>query len=152
MRSVFSNRRSKRGLVLATGLLLLGLAGCSGPFDHVNIEIVELRSAPRLEFLHARAGMEFIQIVFEFENRSRQELVLKALDFSIRDTSGRLFPYSAQVIYMGQPRATAEVTLEGKERRRGSVVFQIPDRATPSQLVYLQNVEGGLSISLASSD
>ena len=152
MRSGSSKPRNECRRIPVAALLVVGLAACGGPFDDYTIEVIELRSAPRLEFLRARAGMEFIQVVFEFENRSREELVLKALDFSVRDTSGRLYPFSAQVIYMGQATATAAVTLGPKERRRGSVVFQVPDGTTSAEMIYMQDVEGGLSISFASSD
>ena len=53
-------------------LILLAMAlsaGCGAkPFDDVRITAVELRSAPRLEFLRARVGMKFLEVRFEFEN------------------------------------------------------------------------------------
>jgi hypothetical protein len=144
-------RSDLRRLLCAAALTLCAVA-CGGPFDDYTVEFVELRSAPRLEFLRARSGMKFLQVMFEFENRSGEDLVLRALDFSLRDTTGRLHPFSAQVIYMGQPMATAEVTLGSKERRRGSVVFQVSSGVVPSEMVYMQDVQGGLSISFESSD
>lgn len=133
-------------------LALIASAACGArPFDQVGITAVELRSAPKLEFLRARVGMKFLEVRFEFENRGGEPLTLKALDFSLRDSAGRLYPYSAQVLDMGQPRGTVEATLEPGQRASGSVVFQVPADAVPGSLIYRREVEGGLSIRLGSS-
>jgi len=133
-------------------LLLIGVIACgSGPFDNYAIDVVELRSAPKLEFLRARAGMKFLEVKFEFENRSKQPLALKALDFSLRDAAGTLYPFSAQVLDMGQPRGAATAELPAGARRAGWVVFQIPDRAVPAQLIYRQEIAGGLVVTLGVS-
>ncbi len=92
--------------------------------------------------------MRFFAVKFEFVNNSDQPLRLSALDFALRDTEGRLYPYSAQVLDMGQPKGEAEARLESGGRRPGSVVFQIPKGAMPAELVYKSDVNGGLSISL----
>ena len=127
------------------------LASCgSDPLDEISIAAVRLQTAPRLEFLRARKGMRFFAVKFEFENRSGETLRLRALDFALRDTQGKLYPYSAQVLDMGQPKGDAEATLESG-RRPGSVVFQIPKGVTPAALVYKPDVDGGLSISLFES-
>lgn len=140
-------RRLGSAVILAAGLL----SGCTGgPFDDVRITAVELRSAPRLEFLRARVGMKFLEVRFEFENAGNETVTLKALDFSMRDTRGTLYPFSAQVLDMGQPRGKAEATVEPDQRLPGSVVFQIPSEAVPGELIYRQEVEGGLRISLKS--
>ena len=131
-------------------LILLTACG-GGPFDDVAITAVELRSAPKLEFLRARVGMQFLEVRFELENKGSEPLRLKALDFSLRDTAGPLYPFSAQVLDMGQPRGTATVTVEPGLRLPGSVVFQIPAEAVPGQLIYRQELEGGLAVRLAGS-
>lgn len=139
----------KRAPVL---VLLLFAAACGkGPFDDVAITAVELRSAPKLEFLRARVGMKFLEVRFEFENKGREPVTLKALDFSLRDSTGRLYPYSAQVLDMGQPRGVAEAAVEPGQRVPGSIVFQIPGNAVPGELIYRQDVENGLSIRLGGS-
>ena len=141
----------KKSLALLL-LLVIGVAACGkGPFDDYVIEAVELRSAPKLEFLQARAGMKFLEVRFEFENRSKEPLVLKALDFSLRDAAGTLYPFSAQVLDMGQSRGAATVELPKGARRAGSVVFQIPDRAAPAELIYRQETAGGLVVRLGAS-
>ncbi len=133
--------------------LLAAALGCSGgPFDEVALQAVELRAAPKLEFLRARVGMKFLEVRFEFENLADEPLTLKALDFSLRDTEGRLHPYSAQVLDLGQPRGSAKAVLGPGERKRGSVVFQIPETAQPGALIYRQDLGGGLAVRLLSSD
>lgn len=137
-------------LLVAAPLTAL-LAGCStAPFEDVRITAVELRSAPRLEFLRARVGMRFLEVRFEFENLTNETMTLKALDFSLRDTKGTLYPFSAQVLDMGQPRGRAEAIVESDQRLPGSVVFQVPAEAVPGELIFRQEVGGGLSVSLKS--
>ena len=138
-------RRLVPWMLLLTALL----AGCGAkPFDDVRITAVELRSAPMLEFLRARVGMKFLEVRFEFENLSDETVTLKALDFSLRDTRGTLYPFSAQVLDMGQPRGRAEAGVEPKERVPGSIVFQVPSDAVPGELIYRQELAGGLVINL----
>ena len=138
-------RRLLSGAVLAAALL----AGCAAkPFGDVRITAVELRSAPRLEFLRARVGMKFLEVRFEFENLADENVILKALDFSLRDTGGTLYPFSAQVLDMGQPRGEVKVSVPPKGSLSGSVVFQIPESARPAQLIFRQEVGGGLAIRL----
>ncbi|HET6372566.1 MAG TPA: DUF4352 domain-containing protein [Candidatus Polarisedimenticolia bacterium] len=138
-------------LVVVGGLSVLLAAGCGKePFDGISITAVELRAAPRLEFLHARDGMRFLEVRFEFENKTGEPVVLKALDFSLRDTAGTLYPFSAQVLDMGQPRAQTDVTVPPKQRVSGSIVFQVPWKASPGELIYRQEKDGGLSVRLLS--
>src|SRR2546426_3786534 len=99
-----------RALMVVT--LLLATASCGhAPFDDVAITAVDLRQAPKLEFLRARVGMKFLEVRFDIENRAKEPLALKALDFSLRDRGGTLYPFSAQLLDVGQPRgeATARV-------------------------------------------
>ena len=135
-------------------LILLAVAlsaGCGAkPFDDVRITAVELRSAPKLEFLRARVGMKFLEVRFEFENLAGETVTLKALDFSLRDARGTLYPFSAQVLDMGQPRGKTEASVESRQRLPGSIVFQIPSEAVPSELIYRQELAGGLRIRLNS--
>ncbi len=141
----------RRRIIIA--VVALGLASCArGPLSDYAIDAVELRSAPRLEFLRAQDGMKFLQVLFEFHNGSGEDLVLRATDFALRDADGRVYPFSAQVLDMGQPFHTAASRLEAGERRPGSVVFQIPRRAVPAEMIYRQDVEGGLAVSLGVSD
>jgi len=141
-----------RRLVIAAWIAA-SIAGCSrGPFAYYAIEIIELRSAPRLDFLRAHNDMTFLQIVFTFHNDSGESLELTSTDFSLRDTRGRLHPFSAQVLDMGQRFHSARSILESGEKRQGAVVFQIPRGAEPAEMIYRQDVEGGLVVSLASSD
>ena len=138
-------------LVLVGLLAALSTGACgSGPFDDVRITAVELRSAPRLEFLRARLGMKFLEVRFEFENQSGETMKVKALDFSLRDTRGTLYPFSAQVLDLGQPRGMAVASVESEQRLPGSIVFQVPEDAVPAELIYRQEVQGGLVISLKS--
>jgi hypothetical protein len=139
----------KTALVLA--LIPFAAACARGAFDDVGITAVELRSAPRLEFLRARVGMKFLEVRFEFENKGGEPLPLQALDFSLRDAAGQLYPFSAQVLNMGQPRGVAEARIEAGQRVPGSVVFQVPERAVPGELIYRQDAGGGLAISLKPS-
>ena len=140
-----------RRLVLCMLLAAALLSGCGAkPFDDVRITAVELRSAPRLEFLRARVGMKFLEVRFEFENLADETVTLKALDFSLRDTRGTLYPFSAQVLDMGQPLGRAEAIVEPEQRAPGSVVFQIPSDAVPGELIYRQELGGGLVINLKS--
>ena len=138
-------------LALVLALIPLAAACARGPFDDVDITAVELRWAPRLEFLKARVGMSFLEVRFEFANKGSAPLTLKALDFSLRDTAGQLYPYSAQVLNLGQPRGVAEARIEAGQRVSGSVVFQVPERAVPADLIYRQDVGSGLAISLKAS-
>jgi hypothetical protein len=140
-------RMALRAALVAAGLL--AAAGCGrGPFDDVAITAVEMSQAPKLEFLRARVGMKFLEVRFEFENKGKEPITLKALDFSLRDRAGTLHPYSAQVLDMGQPRGSAQVKVEPGARLSGSVVFQIPRQAEPGELIYRQEVSGGLSVRL----
>ena len=134
----------------STILILLALAGAcgGGPLDDVAITAVELRQAPKLEFLRARVGMKFLEVRFELENRSKEPLKLKALDFSLRDSGGTLYPFSAQVLDMGQPRGEPNAVVPPKVTLSGSVVFQVPEKAQPAQLIYRQEVSGGLAVKL----
>jgi len=132
--------------VSAAGLLS---PGCGhGPFDDVSITAVELRQAPRLEFLRARVGMKFLEVRFEMENRAKEPLSVKALDFSLRDTAGTVHPYSAQVLDMGQPPGTVMAEVPAGGRMPGSVVFQIPQTSDPAQLIYRRETGGGLTVRL----
>src|SRR5215813_2577551 len=127
--------------MLAAGLIVMAAAACGrGPLDDVAITAVELRQAPKLEFLRARVGMKFLEVRFDLENRGREPLDLKALDFSLRDSAGTLYPFSAQVLDMGQPRGEVKVTVPSKVSLSGSVVFQIPERAQPAQLIFRQEI------------
>ena len=128
------------------------MAGCgSHPLDDFGIRVVELREAPKLEFLRAHVGMRFFEVRFEFENRSEEPVTVTALDFSLRDTQGDLYALSAQVLDMGQPKAVAHAEVEPESVVSGSVVFQIPASAMPAQLIYRREVEGGLVVKLASA-
>ena len=129
-------------------MLLLAVGCTRGRFDDIGISAVELRQAPKLEFLRARVGMRFLEVRFEIENRAKEPLVLVALDFSLRDSTGRLYPYSAQVLDMGQPRGEVKVEVAPGGSRAGSIVFQIPDNAQPAELIYRQSEAGGLKVKL----
>ncbi|HET9480776.1 MAG TPA: DUF4352 domain-containing protein [Candidatus Polarisedimenticolia bacterium] len=138
-------------LALAAVASTAATSGCAAdPFGDYVIDAVELRKAPKLEFLRARVGMVFFEVRFEFENRSDEPLTLKALDFSLKDSAGTLYPFSAQVLDLGQERGFATATLEPGARRPGSVVFQIPAEAVPTALIYRQEVGGGMIVRLAS--
>lgn len=140
-------RRWLSGILIAAGLVCA--ASCRHtPFDDISITAVEVAQAPRLDYLHAQAGMKFLQVKFQFENKGKAPLILKALDFSLRDVSGRLHPFSAQVLDMGQPKHVAEVRIGPEELLPGSVVFQIPSAARPAEMIFRQNLEGGLAIKL----
>lgn len=141
------NRFGRRAAALA--LAAMAAACGHGPFDDYSIRAVELREAPRLEFLRARVGMKFLEVRFEFENRGEEPLSLKALDFSLRDTGGTLHPYSAQTLDLGQPRGQAHAILQPGQIQAGAVVFQIPDHAEPAALIYRQDLAGGMVIRLA---
>lgn len=136
-------------LLLAAATVLTAVACGHGPFDDMAITAVELRQAPKLEFLRARVGMKFLEVRFEIENRGKEPLTLRALDFSLRDRGGTLYPFSAQVLDMGQPRGEVKAQVPPGVRLSGSVVFQIPDRAEPAELIYRQDLGGGLSIKLS---
>jgi len=112
---------------------------------------VELRQAPRLEFLRARVGMKFLEVRFEFENLSDDPVTLRAIDFALRDAAGTLHPFSAQVLDMGQAPGQAQIELQHGMKLPGSVVFQIPEQSEPAELIYRYNVQGGLVVRLASS-
>ena len=134
---------------VATAMLLL-VAGCDhGRFGDIGLSAVELRQAPKLEFLRARVGMRFLEVRFEIENRAKEPLVLVALDFALRDSAGKLYPYSAQVLDMGQPRGEVKAVVAPGMRLAGSIVFQIPDNAQPAQLIYRQSEGGGLAVKLS---
>jgi len=134
----------------AAAAMLLLMAGCGrGRFDDIGISAVELRQAPKLEFLRARVGMRFLEVRFEIENRAKEPLVLIALDFALRDSAGKLYPYSAQVLDMGQPRGEVKVQVPPGARLAGSIVFQIPDSAQPAELIYRQSEAGGLATKLS---
>lgn len=132
-------------------LVCLAAACSAGPLDEYAIESVGIVSAPRLEFLQARAGMKFLQVRFEFENRAGKPVTLKALDFSLKDTAGRLHPFSAQVLDMGQARGTAEAVVQPGQRLAGSVVFQVPKDSLPAVLIFRREIGGGLIVKLLSS-
>jgi hypothetical protein len=147
--SLLRERASIRSTVLVLALLgvLAATASCShDPFEDYEIAAVELRSAPRLEFVRAHNGMKFLQVLFDFKNDSGETLVLRALDFSLRDTQGKHYPFSAQVLDMGQAFHTAESFLESGQVKSGSVVFMIPRKAVPKELVFRFEVEGGLVV------
>ena len=130
-------------------MAVAAVSGCRhSPFDDYAITAVELRQAPRLEFVRAHRGMKFFQVLFDFKNDSDETLVLKALDFSVRDTRGELYPFSAQVLDMGQAFHSAESSLESGQIRSGSVVFMIPKKAVPKEMVFRYQVEGGLAVTL----
>ncbi|HKY32268.1 MAG TPA: DUF4352 domain-containing protein [Candidatus Polarisedimenticolia bacterium] len=140
------------GWMLILPAALLGAAGCAAqPLEGLVIEAVELRQAPRLEFLRARVGMKFLEVRFDFENRSDDTVTLKALDFSLRDAAGTLHPFSAQVLMMGQPRGQAHIDVQPGLRLPGSVVFQIPEGSAPAELIYRYDLDGGKVISLRAS-
>ncbi len=140
----------RRAMALAAALVLM--ASCSrNPFQDITIDAVELRAAPKLEFLRARAGMEFLEVKFEFENRTDGPVTLKAIDFALRDAAGKLHPFSAQVLNMGQPRGQAQVVIPRGRRQAGSVVFQVPKDTVPAELIYRYDVQGGLTVSLLSA-
>ena len=126
----------------------LPLACGHSPFEDISITAVELRQAPRLEFLRARVGMKFLEVKFEMENRASEPLFVKALDFSLRDTKGALHPYSAQVLDMGQPPGTVTAEVPPGGRLTGSVVFQVPSDSDPAELIYRREIGGGLSVRL----
>jgi hypothetical protein len=133
-------------------ILLLAVWGCGPkPFEGLSIRAVELRQAPRLEFLRARVGMKFLEVRFEFENQSSEPVTLRAIDFALRDAAGTLHPFSAQVLDMGQPAGQAQVEIQPGGTLPGSVVFQIPERSQPAQLIYRYQADGGLVVSLGSS-
>ncbi|MGH9866621.1 MAG: DUF4352 domain-containing protein [Candidatus Polarisedimenticolia bacterium] len=142
-----------RPWIPALGLSLLLAAGCGGgPFDDYVIHTVELNQAPKLEFLQARVGMKFLEVRFDFDNQSGDPVTLRALDFSLRDTAGTLHPFSAQVLDMGQPAGYAHVDLQPGMKQTGSVVFQIPERSDPAQLIFRYDTDGGKIVSLSASD
>jgi len=133
-------------------ILMLAASGCGPqPFEGISIQAVELRQAPRLEFLRARVGMKFLEVRFEFENLSDYPVTLRAIDFALRDTAGTLHPFSAQVLDMGQPPGQAQIELQEGVKLPGSVVFQIPERSVPAELIYRYDAQGGLVVKLASS-
>ena len=150
--AVTDGRRVSR--IALAGPLLAGLlavaAACGGPLDDYTIRAVELRSAPQLEFLRARVGMKFLEVRFELQNDSGDPLEVKALDFSLRDASGTLHPFSAQVLDLGQPRGQPEAVVLKGATQAGSVVFQIPEDAVPTELIYRQELDGGLVVKLLS--
>src|SRR5262249_33592711 len=113
------------------------------PLDDYTIEAVEMEQAPRLEFLRARVGLKFLEVKFAFENRSDGPVTLRAIDFSLRDTAGTLYPFSAQVLDMGQPRGEPQVELQRGMKQPGFVVFQVPERAVPGELIYRYDLQGG---------
>lgn len=136
-------------LLLAVFVALGAGSSCRhNPFADYSITAVELRQAPKLEFLRAHRGMKFLQVLFDFKNESDETLVLRALDFSLRDAEGRHYPFSAQVLDMGQAFHTSESFLEADQIKSGSVVFQIPRKAVPAELVFRFEVEGGLVVEL----
>lgn len=139
-----------RWAALAAGAVLaLACAACGDdPLDDISITAVELRTAPRLEFLRARVGMRFLEVRMEFENGKDEPVAVKQLDFALRDTRGTLHPFSAQVLDMGQPRGFPTVHVQPGQRLAGSVVFQIPEESAPAELIYRQELGGGLSVSL----
>lgn len=132
--------------------MALTFACGQGPFDDYVIRAVELRQAPRLEFLRARAGMKFLEVRFEFENRSGEPLTLRALDFALRDSRGTLHPFSAQTLDLGQPRAQPHAVLQPGQIQPGSIVFQVPATAVPAALIYRQDVAGGMVVNLRGGD
>ena len=70
-------RSGSRAVLCALLASMAALPGCGhDPFDDVAITAVELRQAPKLEFLRARVGMKFREVRFEVENRSREPLTL----------------------------------------------------------------------------
>jgi hypothetical protein len=124
--------------LLATVGLLAATVSCQhNPFADYAISAVELRSAPKLEFLRAHRGMKFLQVLFDFRNDSEETLVLRALDFSLRDSKGKHYPFSAQVLDMGQAFHTSESFLEPGQIKSGSVVLE---------MVFRFEVEGGLVV------
>ena len=136
-------------ILLAALAAAVSMVACAAkPFEDVSITAVELREAPKLEFLRARVGMKFLEVRFEMENRAREVLQVKALDFSLRDDTGKVHPYSAQVLDMGQPRGTVVAQVPAGVRVPGSVVFQIPQEAQPAALIYKREMAGGLAVSL----
>lgn len=141
------------GRAVMSLLAAVGLCVACGPqpFKGMAIQAVELRQAPKLEFLRARVGMKFLEVRFEFENLSDEPITLRAIDFALRDTAGTLHPFSAQVLDMGQPRGQAHVELQHGMKLPGSVVFQIPEGSQPGELIYRYELQGGLKITLASS-
>src|SRR5881628_2166852 len=142
-----TNARCVAAIVAAA--LASAVAACGhGPFDDVAITAVELRQAPKLEFLRARVGMKFLEVRFEIENHAKEPLTLRALDFSLRDRGGTLYPFSAQVLDMGQPPGEVKAQVPPGGRLGGSVVFQIPQKAEPAELIYLQDSGGGLAVRL----
>src|SRR5262245_56648606 len=140
--------RSKVTLGLVAAVLILTVGCSKSPFEDISITAVELREAPRLEFLRARVGMKFLEVRFEMENRAAEPLSVKALDFALRDTAGKVHPYSAQVLDMGQPRGTVTADVPAGGRIPGSIVFQIPSESDPGALIYRRELGGGLSIRL----
>ena len=62
-----------------------------------------------------------------------------------------LHPFSAQVLNLGQPDGHSEVELQPGQKQAGSVVFQIPDRSVPAQLIFRYDTGGGKAISLSAS-
>jgi len=140
----------RRAMIL--GAVLVLMASCSrSPFEEITIDAVELRAAPKLEFLRARVGMEFLEVKFEFENRTDGPITLRAIDFALRDAAGKLHPFSAQVLNMGQPRGQAQVVIQRGRRQAGSVVFQVPKETVPAELIYRYQVQGGLVVRLSSA-
>ncbi len=133
------------GLVMACG-------GCGGPaWKDYSIQAVELRQAPKLEFLRARVGMKFLEVRFDFENGGDDPVTLRAIDFALRDTAGTLYPFSAQVLDMGQAAGQAQVELQPGLKLPGSVVFQVPEASVPGELIYKYEVNGGLVVPLKAS-
>jgi hypothetical protein len=144
-------RRLVRATVAAAGLLIAS-GGCGGPaWKDYSIQAVELRQAPKLEFLRARVGMKFLEVRFDFENGGNDPVTLRAIDFALRDTAGTLYPFSAQVLDMGQPAGQAQVDMQPGLKLSGSVVFQIPERSVPGELIYKYEVNGGLVVPLKAS-
>ena len=140
------NRFGSAALAL---MALLTISGCGrGPFDDYGIRATGMSQAPRLEFLRARVGMKFLEVQFEFENRAKEPLTLKALDFALRDEKGTLYPFSAQTLDLGQPRGQAYAVIAPEQMQDGAVVFQIPSAAVPAALIYRQDLAGGLVIML----
>ena len=143
--------RIVKGAAVAAGLVV-ACYGCGGPaWQDYSIQAVELRQAPKLEFLRARVGMKFLEVRFDFENGGDDPVTLRAIDFALRDTAGTLHPFSAQVLDMGQPAGHAHVEMQPGLKLSGSVVFQIPEGSVPGELIYKYEVNGGLVVPLKAS-
>ncbi len=125
------------------------LAGCGHePFEDIEITAVSIAEAPKMDWMRARAEMKFLQVKFHFSNMTDEPIRLQAIDFSLRDATGRLHPYGAQVLDMGQPKHVATVTVEPEQILEGSVIFQIPKPAHPVEMIYMQTKQGGLAVRL----